>query len=470
MEGKYKILIKDSLIFALGSFGSKLIVFFLVPFYTTVLTKQEYGTADLVFTFSELLMPIICLAIYNSIIRFGLQDKEHPENSLLCGVLVWAIGCVFSVILVPILEMYNPIAQWKWYLILHVNANIILLISQNYLKVKGLNVRYSMISIVQTAFLAGLNILLLLVFRMGIQGYLLSNALASLLTSILAIIAGNVIEDIHKSRFDKKLLIEMIKYSAPLILNNIAWWIIQSSDKVMIEMYASVASLGLYTVATRIPSFVNVAVTIFQQAWGISSIVEMDSSNDDRFYSEVFNAYVVVIFGVSIFVNTIIKPFMKIYVGAEFFDAWKMAPLLVVSAAAFSAVSAFYGSMYGALKKSINNMLTTLLAAIVNIIMNYYFIHLIGAMGAVLGTLISYFVLALARIIDVNRYVNIFMNYVIYGVNCFIIIIQAVLVTIDFYGTIASALTCVIFAIVNKKEVKLLLHKIKEYILERRSR
>lgn len=465
---KYRTLVKDTFIFALGSIGSKVIVFFLVPLYTNVLTKAEYGTADLVFTFSQLMMPIISLAIYNAITRFGLQNKDHPENTLLCGMVVWIVGCIVSIMLAPVLELYKPIAEWKWYLILHVNASIAFTIAQDYLKVKNYNLKYSIISIIQTALLACLNILLLVVFKMGVEGYLLSNAMTSLVSAIVAIIAGNVLGDIRHSKFDINLLANMIKYSVPLILNNIAWWFIQSSDKVMIEMYVGAAALGLYTVATRIPSLVNVVVSIFQQAWGISSIVEMDSTNDNNFYSKVFNIYTVLIFGASIVINAIIKPFMKIYVSADFYEAWTMTPILVVSAAAFSAVAAFYGSMYGALKKSINNMLTTVLAACINIVMNYIFIHFIGAMGAVVGTLISYFVLALVRIIDVNRYVKISVNYRVYALNCVLVIADAILITIDFHGFFVSIVTCVIFAVINKTELIMLWDKSLSYVWKRR--
>lgn len=464
---KYKTLVKDTFIFALGSIGSKAIVFLLVPLYTNVLTKAEYGTADLVFTFSQLMMPIISLAIYNAITRFGLQNKDHPENVLLCGMIVWIVGCVVSIMLAPVLELYKPIAEWKWFLILHVIASIALTIVQDYLKVKNYNLKYSFISIIQTALLACLNILLLVVFKMGVKGYLLSNAMASLISAVIAIIVGDVLRDIRHSKFDKNLLSNMIKYSAPLILNNIAWWFIQSSDKVMIEMFAGAAALGLYTVATRIPSFVNVIVTIFQQAWGISSIVEMDSTNDNRFYSEVFNVYVVIIFAVSIFINAIIKPFMRIYVGAGFYEAWKLAPLLVVSAAAFSAVSAFYGSMYGALKKSLNNMFTTLLAASVNIITNYILIQTFDAFGAVLGTLISYYVLALIRIIDVNRYVKISINYCVYGINCLIIIVQAILVSMNYNIALVSVAACLLFVLVNRSELVMIAKKIQNYDVRR---
>ena len=45
MNDKLKSLFKDTLIFAFGSLGSKLILFFMVPLYTTCRTQAEYGIA-----------------------------------------------------------------------------------------------------------------------------------------------------------------------------------------------------------------------------------------------------------------------------------------------------------------------------------------------------------------------------------------------------------------------------------------
>lgn len=42
-RNKYTTLISNTIIFALGTFGSKLLVFLLMPLYTSVLTTAEYG-------------------------------------------------------------------------------------------------------------------------------------------------------------------------------------------------------------------------------------------------------------------------------------------------------------------------------------------------------------------------------------------------------------------------------------------
>ena len=58
---KEKSLAKNIIIFAIGSFSSKLLQFLLIPFYTRVLTNSEYGTIDILQNIATLLIPIISL-------------------------------------------------------------------------------------------------------------------------------------------------------------------------------------------------------------------------------------------------------------------------------------------------------------------------------------------------------------------------------------------------------------------------
>ena len=45
---KYKKLISNTFIFAVGTFSSKLLVFLLMPLYTRVLTPEDYGVVNLI--------------------------------------------------------------------------------------------------------------------------------------------------------------------------------------------------------------------------------------------------------------------------------------------------------------------------------------------------------------------------------------------------------------------------------------
>ena len=42
-NNKYKTLVSNTMLISLGTFGSKLLVFFMVRFYTSYLTPADYG-------------------------------------------------------------------------------------------------------------------------------------------------------------------------------------------------------------------------------------------------------------------------------------------------------------------------------------------------------------------------------------------------------------------------------------------
>lgn len=452
MNNKYIRLIVDMGIFALGAFGSKLVLFLLLPIYTHVLSDNEYGIADLVFTFGDLVLPFISLSIFNGLLRFGLI-KGQRQKALLNASLIFVFGSVITILLTPISGLYVPIREWKWYMCAYVLVHFARSNSLVFLKVKAKNKTYAILSIAQALLLVGFNIVFLIVLGMGIQGYLLSTIISNGLLSVLAFALGGMKSDLKEATFDKLLLKEMVLYSIPFIFNDVSWWVIHSSDKVMIEWLVSGSALGIYTAASKIPSLVNVLTSIFSQAWGLASIKEHDSTNDTSFYSTVFKYFSVFIFGVTIILISITKPFMDIYVGKAFSESWHYVPLLLVSAS-FAAISTFASGLFGALKQSKSIMTTTIVAGVVNIIVNYIFINLIGIYGAVIGTVTAYFIVALFRLLILKNKVNVNFNFVKLGIISTLVIIQASLVSVGYHILLVSIVTILFFVLISRKEIK----------------
>ncbi|MFR1759779.1 MAG: lipopolysaccharide biosynthesis protein, partial [Christensenellaceae bacterium] len=81
---KYKKLVSNTVIFAIGTFSSKLLVFLLMPLYTRVLSESDYGVVDLLMQTGNLLLPLVSLGINNAIIRFGL-DKSSDSREVFTG-------------------------------------------------------------------------------------------------------------------------------------------------------------------------------------------------------------------------------------------------------------------------------------------------------------------------------------------------------------------------------------------------
>ena len=86
MNKKYSELVKNTGILTIANFSSKILVFLLVPLYTSVLTTEEYGITDLIFSTVQLTVPIFTFNIADAVLRFTIE--EDKDNN---GVVVIAI-------------------------------------------------------------------------------------------------------------------------------------------------------------------------------------------------------------------------------------------------------------------------------------------------------------------------------------------------------------------------------------------
>ena len=72
-QSNYKRLFSNTIIFAIGSFSSKILVLLLVKVYTTYLSPQEMGVNDVITQIANWLQPIVTMTISEAVIRFGLD-------------------------------------------------------------------------------------------------------------------------------------------------------------------------------------------------------------------------------------------------------------------------------------------------------------------------------------------------------------------------------------------------------------
>ena len=96
-NNKYKTLVSNTMLISLGTFGSKLLVFFMVRFYTSYLTPADYGTADLITQTANLLFPLISLGITDGVFRFAVDHTEQRRNIFSVGVYTILAGAVLLV-------------------------------------------------------------------------------------------------------------------------------------------------------------------------------------------------------------------------------------------------------------------------------------------------------------------------------------------------------------------------------------
>lgn len=453
MDIKFKTLASNTAIFALGSLGSKVIMFFFLPLYTNVLSTAEYGVSELVLTLSSLIVPFISFSMGDAVLRFSLAKKEPHSDIIKNAFSVIALGSIIFIISSPLLGLYPPIHDYVIYLVALSILTAIRTSCQLYTKGTNKNALFAIDSIINTFVLAISNIVFLLVLKMGIRGYLLADIFAVFISIVFLIFANHLPSIIMKTKINIELLKQMLRYSLPMILNSVSWWIIHSMDKIMLQRYLTSGDVGIYTVASKIPSLINTITYFFSQAWIISAITEYDNDRDKKFYAKSFKGFNFALCFIVSAVLLILKPFMSHYVGADFVSSWQYVPLLLI-AAVFRNYSDFFGAFFSSAKKNINVMLTTVAGAVCNLVLNAVLIPLIGIQGAVIGTAASYIVIALYRMIGSRKIMAFHIDKPKTLLSILIVILQSVFVTLDYYPYYISLGALILVLIINFKIAK----------------
>lgn len=421
---KYQKLANNTIIFAIGTFGAKLLSFFLVRFYTGCMSAEEFGTADLLYQAVNVLYPIVTLSMADAIIRFGI-DKAYDNKKIYTAAMTSALGgLTILALLSPLINKIDAFGGYAFLLYVYCYCSCFRQLAANFVRARGLVKLFAADGIFSMAVTLICNIIFLAGFHMGVTGYILSTIVADVLSFIgLTLIAG-LYKYFDFKYINKKLFKDMLKYSVPLIPTYVLWWVTAASDRFFITEMIGKADNGIYSASNKIPMLLLLVTTIFNQAWQMSAIENKDDKGLSKFYTQVFAAYSSLLFIAAAGLIMIVKPFTYLLVDNDpvknYTFGYHYTPILII-AMVFQCLCQFLSSIYSVRKKSMNSMLTSLVAAGVNIILNFLLIPTIGVYGAALATMISYFACFAVRIFDARSYVPFKVSYLKILVNMIVV-------------------------------------------------
>lgn len=463
MESRTKYLFKNTAIFTIGNFATKVISFFLIPLYTNVLTTSEYGIVDLVVTISTITVPIITLNIMEAVMRFNL-DKGADKNKITkIGIVILFFGMLLGLVLIPLCRLWNQISSFSilvyFYVVCSASSQVFLCD----LRGKELLVQYSIGNILNTLLIAGFNILFLLGFKLGISGYLLAYTIANAIVAVYALIIGKGYRAISVS-LDKRKMKEMLKYSVVLIPNSFMWWIMNSSDHVMVTSMISVAANGIYAVSYKLPTLISTFTGIFNQAWSYSAIREEDAEDVETYTNNVFKSMINVVMLIGLCMMAVIKPFLKIYVSPNYYEAWKYTPFLIIGCV-YLTLATFMSTSYTVHKDSKGFLFSATFGAVLNIILNWILIPMLDVYGAALATCISYISVFIFRLFHTRKYLTYKVMSIEFVFGSIGLVLSATLMYFDSYAAQVTQVCIFVFAVYAFREtwfpyIKMFLRKL----------
>ena len=414
-------LIKSTLIFAIGTFGSKVLVMLVIPFCTHYVDTVGMGTYDLIYTASELLKTVAVLCIPEALFRWIVERTDGYESMLSTwmALFITLIG-IFSIIY----WIIWAIVRFQDSLILYAMIATGALYLGIQFGVRGVhrNKLFAVQGILYAAVMCAISFILVIPLSLGYRGLLLGILFATVATIVFCIVRTPEFRGIRLDLVQLDDMRKMLRYAVPLIPNQVSWWCITSLGRLAIVGFLGVAANGIYAVASKFPSAVTMLSSIFQQAWQEQAILEYSADDRDAFFSRVFMVLARVLLSALLVLLPATAVFILIFTEADYHAAKNLTAILYVGAL-FSAFSSFYGTLYMCSAKTEGAASTTLVGAAVAAVLNLTLVKPLGLLGAGAAVAASQLVVWAVRIVQTRRYAKI---YVCWGELALIMLFVAI--------------------------------------------
>src|SRR5690606_9762530 len=173
-----KRLLQNTVIYAIGNFGSKLLSFLLVPLFSFYVTREDFGTYDIIVITATLMVPIVTLQLSDGVYRW-LLDVAMKKVSLHISTVVSSSAFIILMNLVVLAVVFYVARSYflrglenGWLLLNYLFSLCLLPYFQQIARGLQQNRLYAAAGIVNSLILVICNVVFLVVFNWGLKALL----------------------------------------------------------------------------------------------------------------------------------------------------------------------------------------------------------------------------------------------------------------------------------------------------------
>ena len=468
-----KALFTNTGIIAIGQISTKLINFFLLPLYTSLLTTEEYGLVDLLTTYTAFISVIVGLQMSQAIFRFLVtsrnDEKRIEEISSTIVVASIIVILVYTILFLGLYQIIN--LQCKWFLLAHVISTLIFQLMSGLARGLGKNADYATGSFISAVVTLVLNVLFIAVFRLNIAFMLAAYAIGPALGCLYLVKRVHIFRYLRLKSANKKDLKMVLNYAVPLVPNELSWSVIHASDRIIVSHFLSIAANGFIAVASKFSAIYTTGFSIFNMSWTEQVVLHYKDEGGKKYVNSMFEQ-MVTFFGCIAIGIIVCMPFVyNILVDQKFENAYGLVPFYM-SAVFFNAVIGMISAIYLIENETKKIAFSTAIAAAINIFVNILLIKHIGTYAAPVSSICGYAVISFWRLYDINkRHCKIGLSYS----RLFVLCTMAIFTFATYYMAstlvhfIALCVVAVISVIINKKILEILLFPIVRLVTKRKN-
>ncbi|GGG30500.1 oligosaccharide flippase family protein [Christiangramia forsetii] len=450
----FKKLFQQTFIYGLATVLPRMLSFLLVPLYTEILPKEEYGEISVIFAYFVLFNVILAYGMETAFFRFYNKQSNKREvlstsgislvisSLLFFGIAFISKEWISAITGIPI--QYINLAIW----ILLLDALVIIPFA--WLRASEKPMRYAIIKILNVAVNLGLNVFFLLFLKDLAEGseifqtiyipdfeisyVFIANLIASSLTLLLMFPFYIKID----FKFNSTLWKSMMRYAFPVLIAGIAFSINEVFDRIMLDYLLpediARSEIGAYSACYKLALFMTLFATAFRLGIEPFFFSHAESKNAAQTYAQITNYFVV--FGSLILVGVIVfVDFLKLILiqNDTYWEAMEIVPLILL-ANLFLGIYHNLSVWYKITDRTKFGGYISLAGAVLTIALNLWLIPVISYTGSAIATLAAYGLMMLLSFYFGQKYYPIPYNIKKIGGYLFLSIIISALSFYVFRG------------------------------------
>ena len=391
---KSKELLKGTGIYAIGTFGTKILSLIIVPIYTYYISTSDMGVYDLLSSTISLLAPIITMQISDAAYRWIIRGEGDQSVYIRTTFQVLLCNCAIAVLLIFGVNTVFRIPYCAYFALLLVCTRI-LETTQKLLRALRKQKLFALSGIIYSFIFLSLNVYQVCILKKGIAS-LFQNAVISSVITISVILFSE--KELRVSLFRKpefQIIKSFYKYSIPLVPNYLNWWVINSSDRYIVAAFLGISANGILAITHKFPSLLQTILNLFTTSWQDVAVSEKET-NTGEYYTRVFNTYSTFILSLLWILIPMTKIFVYLVMSQSYKESCNYTSFYYLGAA-FQSFSSFYGVGYLRNKQTGKAFSTSIYGAIVNAVTNIALVKSIGLQASAVSTFIGFLIMWLIR-------------------------------------------------------------------------
>lgn len=405
--------IKDLAKYLPSQIAPAIVGLIVIPIITHLFPPEDYGNYVLVMATVSILTAIVGW-LSMSIIRFYPACERDGRLPVLYGTVVrWLLisVAILAIIFLGIIFAVKIHLKIQLYHLMLIGTLLFILTStfevlQNLLRAKRYVGWYSTFSVWQTVARFGIGVALVIVLGYGIDGLLWGAVLSSAIA--LPLLWKSAVGKISwKGGSSVGLAKEMAKYGFPLVVGNLAAWILSLSDRYILEFFRGPHEVGIYSASYAISEkSILLLVSLFMMASGPigMNIWEKEGVGKSQiFVSKLTRYYLIICLPAVVGLSVLARPVIDVLTAPEYYQGFRIVPLVALGGF-FLGLWHRFGVGLTFHKKTSLIMMEMGASGILNLVFNFLLVPRYGYMAAAITTVISYAFLLAVMVIVSRRY------------------------------------------------------------------